>query len=106
MKHTPGPWKVERGTEPSDFIVMEPTGHTICEPNEPLYADHEQLDSRLRHITFDEALANAHLIAAAPELLEALTAMLDAYDIGQRASNDSAIGKARRAIRKATGRES
>lgn len=72
MEHTPGPWKVECGAHEDDFIVTEPTGLTICEPNAPLFADRESFEQVFRVITLKEAKANARLIAAAPELLEAL----------------------------------
>ena len=77
--HTPGPWKYEQSaTDPSDFIVTEPTGRTICEPNDPLYAnDIEEFAPGLRFISVAEAQANARLIAAAPELLEALRRVID-----------------------------
>lgn len=57
-KHTPGPWHVE-----GDHVVT--TDHMakqlIAWPVEGPYA-----------LPYDERVANAHLIAAAPELLDAL----------------------------------
>jgi len=69
-RHTPGPWKLEQSDDPRDFIVTEPSGRTVCEPNDPLY-DCEPEEGE-RRISLEEALANARLIAAAPQLLEAL----------------------------------
>jgi hypothetical protein len=66
VKHTPGPWQVERDRQhaqvfhvvgPSE-IVMGLDG--ICSPH------------RLNDRTFNEDEANMRLIAAAPDLLEAL----------------------------------
>jgi hypothetical protein len=71
-KSTPGPWSVVCGLAADDFIVTEPSGNTICEPNAPLYTDLREFEPDARKIERDEALANAQLIAAAPEMLEAL----------------------------------
>jgi hypothetical protein len=55
--HTPGPWRNEMGkvyatVDESDYLIADPAG------------DHR--------LTFDEAEANAELIADAPELLRLL----------------------------------
>lgn len=63
-KHTPGPWKVENHTEhvgPYTSAALE-----IWNQNRHITTVHEHVDS------FDVDKANAHLIAAAPELLETL----------------------------------
>jgi hypothetical protein len=65
---TPGPWKVD-GDRDQDFglcVVQESTGGVICE-----------ISSTLGYGTADEL--NARLIAAAPELLEALKAIFDGF---------------------------
>lgn len=58
-KHTPGPWKVE--PEDDRFVVG---------------ADNQSIYGALARRFDDEAMANAHLIAAAPELLEACKVLL------------------------------
>ena len=60
-KHTPGPWEIERGYG----TIIKSIGP--CVPDE--YAGSAWLKV---------SEANARLIAAAPELLEALQVMLDA----------------------------
>jgi hypothetical protein len=55
-KHTPGPWRTSRGT----VDVYNKDGFTIIECNHYGISDKE------------EAFANQQLIAAAPEMLEAL----------------------------------
>lgn len=66
-QHTPGPWLTEafdtaNGTAEQVFAMIEGTPVEICDVS----PDHE-----------DGGVANARLIAAAPELLEALQSLLD-----------------------------
>lgn len=72
-KHTPGPWHIEVGGHPQDVIICDATGNTVCEPNMD-GDDFSELDPDVRNIPFDEAQANARLMAAAPALYEALKA--------------------------------
>jgi hypothetical protein len=86
-KHTPGPWSIEAV---KDYMRPHDTG----------------IDSEI-----PESIANAHLIAAAPEMLEALRAMVArAPFIDQSVTEDGlanceALLKARRAIRHAEGEQ-
>lgn len=80
--HTPGPWQVVEATEHHGFYVVSDYGQTICDlyamsrpdclstanggPSKPLPFMHE-MDG-----------PNAHLIAAAPDLLAALVAAKEA----------------------------
>ena len=95
-KHTPGPWRL-------NSWQITGNGATIADlrswPNETLMI-------RL------EAEANARLIAAAPELLEALRGVMrwmpvypNAADgiLGGRGAYDAAVDRALEAIAKATG---
>jgi hypothetical protein len=62
VKHTPGPWQVEALGAANTLIWKQDHGEiadTFYDPGNP-------------KLTRAEAEANAHLIAAAPELLEAL----------------------------------
>ena len=74
-KHTPGPWVAQvRNTIIPDCITADIT------PNGDEYrGDVARLQSceHIDGITQDEMRANAHLIAAAPDLLEALEEVLD-----------------------------
>ena len=83
-KHTPGPWKYNGKTD-----IYGASGATICE----LYRGYE-------HIS--ECQANANLIAAAPDLLEALTRLRDA-EKAPRGEWIDAIANADIAIAKAKG---
>jgi len=90
MRHTPGPWWVEG---PGEGIEVHDTfGRTASVWGE--------------HAPDSEAWANAHLIAAAPELLAAARlANQELLDIGQGSSGSPALGALWAAIAKAEGRE-
>lgn len=68
-KHTPGPWTI--GDENNQHVE-------ICIGD--AVANLDRQDRYGLHMVFsrEEMLANAHLIAAAPDLLEALDAALEA----------------------------
>ena len=87
-KHTPGPWRVER-QNPSpttgEYMVAGATAGYLAE---------------VRDCGGGNVLANATLIAAAPELLQALEACIN---YGSMTGDDWVIEKARAAIAKATG---
>ena len=118
-KHTPGPWFIwnerdmkDEGLEPAEinkellecdyFEVMygNPIGDgTIKGCNEIVDLDAESFGEdpeEGRRI----ALANARLIAAAPDLLEALVDLVALYQLD---STDAIITSARAAIARATG---
>lgn len=67
-KHTPGPWHI--GMKPGP-IIYGPQGEQVA-------------DLRAHLLMPDESAANARLIAAAPELLEALKTMTDEYASSMR----------------------
>lgn len=71
-KHTPGPWELD-GVE-----VYPVNGHRACDAICELSAGQSD----------DLFEANARLIAAAPELLEALERLLEAYSSQMRSDYD------------------
>lgn len=87
-KHTPGPWRISSGCD--RWVVQEKGGCIACVEQDRKFGE-----------------ANARLIAAAPELLEALTSLLDASQRNQEhyseEAHDIAESRARAAIKKATG---
>ncbi len=113
-KHTPGPWKAHQGWADPDLNVMMGDEHpNWCEVTGPEGEEYLSINGHF-------GIANARLIAAAPDLLDALTNMLacsendnegcivDAQMIGRairvtRASLEEIQDAARAAIRKATG---
>lgn len=72
-KHTPGPWFYE--TIPGNTIVP-----IYSSANVRIRIGHADLPSGLSEDTYKENEANAKLIAAAPELLEAAIAALAEID--------------------------
>lgn len=87
-KHTLGPWHV--GMKPGP-IVYGPKGEQVA-------------DLRADLISKDERLANLRLIAAAPELLEALKGILAVANVRVDDPRCAAFDFARAAIAKATSR--
>ncbi len=95
-KHTPGPWVVGEpnkgpvaGTVPvhtADYMESYRTGQLVC--------------SVYGTAAFSDA--NARLIAAAPDLLDALQGIQAAWDEGRLLTSDEAANM-RAAIAKATG---
>lgn len=89
-KHTPGPWST--ASDPCHFDSQT----TVVAAN----------GARVAEVTgsaFDEAEANARLIAAAPDLLEACKAFVAHYPMGTNPFLDDAFRAARAAIARATG---
>ena len=101
-KHTPGPWETYGGVgvwAPSSKAV-------IAQASEPRIASQyvEHHKPRLGSPDFHEACANAELIAAAPDLLEVLTAMMEFWDCGTPVQPGALlVDDARAALAKARG---
>ena len=94
-KHTPGPWA--HHNTPTPFIYVNAGGLPICQ----IYT------STAHGQSMGEQFANARLIAAAPELLEALQKMLPELR-GLSIVSDTAaemLREAEAAIAKATGEQ-
>jgi hypothetical protein len=102
-KHTPGPWAAEEAGRSGYWISTKGHPFTIV----------DSIDDECRHgaINGDNAGANARLIAAAPELLEALKLLDEAFcadDYGTkegRAKGRAALVATRAAIAKAEGKQ-
>ena len=86
-KHTPGPW--EWGRDMGSFwIETEKDGYSVASVN--------------NHNITPQNEANAHLIAAAPEMLASLEAMVESYEHEASARNPTLL-QARAVIAKAPG---
>ena len=92
QQHTPGPWA---------YIV--PDGYVVRHPQ--IYSDFGPVANAtwLGENKLDQLKSNARLIAAAPELLEALEEIVSAADGDGWSQLDADLRKARAAIAKATG---
>lgn len=106
MKHTPGPWRLIRN-QFSEYCSTE-----FCEMAIMSGGDMNMIVAGVVSDCIEEHQSNARLIAAAPELLEALKRIhmrLEAYhDSEQEMPVDSlfvCLDAARAAIHKATGEE-
>lgn len=98
-KHTPGPWTVqerEHSFRVVDSRALKFDNSRLC--------DVQHWAGATRGPDREEARANARLIAAAPELLEALKLCAVLVHDGNR-QGDAAIEAAHAAIAKATGGE-
>ena len=97
-KHTPGNW-VAKPIDSADWIDLVTDDPETCGDSA-----HSLPFASCRHFNQE---ANARLIAAAPELLEALEYVVDAWIDGNGSewNQSDAAAKARAAIAKATGEE-
>lgn len=95
MKHTPGPWHVGNVNKSrnKEFISIN------CGEGNAVYTIAQTIP--LRDSATDEDRANARLIAAAPELLEALADLC--YVVGHAYQDSNVFKNARKVIEKATG---
>jgi hypothetical protein len=114
--HTPGPWLVRFDEDRFDsklsvLEVIDGRDESLNHPQGELVLARVNVSAFAPHM--DEPLANARLIAAAPELLAALEAVTKAYvELVQSdyppswsAEKDSEVIAARAAIAKAKGNE-
>lgn len=94
MKHTPGPWTVydDSNDGKTNRIEIAALGKTVA---------------RIYHSVPAEDLPNARLIAAAPELLEALEFIANRQNLmfAECSDAEEIIEVARAAIAKATGEQ-
>lgn len=79
-KFTPGPYKIELGHDPEDFIVTDSTGATLCEPN--VHVVPNEYDETVHVVTAEEAWGNAMLFAASWDMAEALQAVRELLEQG------------------------
>ena len=107
-RFTPGPWRFLEGKDYDEGAnVGRPL--TVCGGNNDDLANVYSADDSTVSVSRAEAVANAHLIAAAPDLYEALELLLATPEIADADPRDKdeetqiAERKARAALRKARG---
>ncbi len=94
-KHTPGPWHACCADKVPHYVFDQSAEKTICQPlyNDPAHGKYEPACDTL---TVEEMRANALLIAASPDLLEALEqclqTLVDSQKVGPLAL-DTARGR-------------
>lgn len=105
FKGTPGPWLAIQQYEDSmsvtdsqGFEVVTAEGMAILADWDEKGFSHWSREGGYRELTVDEQFANAYLISAAPELLEAL------QELSSRAEIYVNTSKAKEAIAKALGK--
>jgi hypothetical protein len=106
--HTPGPWTADIRVGCAVVYQGEGSGGCIDNGRKRLayFAGCRiEVDGKFDHWDVSpEDIANAHLIAAAPELLEALNDLVDCISETRRTSAHDALERAFAAIAKAEGR--
>ncbi|YCH23121.1 hypothetical protein M1D96_06350 [Pseudomonas sp. D1-3] len=104
-KHTPGPWAVHHEPEWNHWSVRSANAADLAEA--PIYFElAENIGGHVRGDDFSdrsEIEANAFLIAAAPDLLEALESIIASARAGNAAILDRLTTQAEDAIAKARG---
>ena len=104
-KHTPGPWHKEAYDGDDCVDVFDARGYRVAECS--FAASHEGNPRKDHERSGEEIQANARLIAAAPELLEALTLCLIEHerinDQFEQVSDTPGMALARAALAKARG---
>ncbi len=104
MKHTQGPWHVE--SDADEFNQSLWVGSNEGDQGRMIAVVADTMQDLNTDLSNDEINANVRLIAAAPELLEAVQMLRDALEIAENANlnpNYSRIEFADKLIRKATG---
>lgn len=110
VKHTPGPWEplrqgIEVQSEEGNHEVLAYAGDipvSVCEVYSFAHIEHDDPVGEYV-ISNEEGLANLRLIAAAPELLDALQRATN--QLRHDHPNDEVWRQAQAAIAKATGEE-
>ena len=102
--HTPGPWTMEYTADEydshrSDLRIIDP--RTVNHPQGPVTLAKINVCAFAPHMS--EPLANAHLIAAAPELLEALKWALEQIADDLDPDHQEALQNAQAVVQRAGG---
>ena len=98
--HTPGPWMAVPGGRHDQEVIIT-TQHRLDQS----FSEICGMDVEFTGKHGDEQKANARLIAAAPELLDALTGLLAVVNVRIDDPRTQQFDKARAAIAKAEGEQ-
>lgn len=97
--HTPGPWTRDGG------VILDSRRNVVACRYSWRHADHVNLGDAATAISPVEADANCRLMAAAPELLDALKGLRPLFETGDADNYVAEIITAEAAIAKAEGRD-
>ena len=86
IEHTPGPWRVHAAIKPGEFTICAESGGFA--PLARVKGD--------KRTTLPAAQANARLMAAAPDMLTALLAMLEHHPDAEK--NDDIVNAIKLAV--------
>jgi len=105
-KHTPGPWSVQNGAVYGCNNPKHGSSPHVCAlDNTPIRIASMDRDGPNKVHAPTERDANARLIAAAPDMLQALERMVAVYEyVTQIRHDDDALAQAIAAIAKAQGK--
>lgn len=109
FKHTPAPWIISDSghsiMDSAQFIFADIRRHAIlCRWHEKGF-EHWDDEGASKDIGIETKQANAHLIASAPELLEALQSLVTVSGLLLGNTCQTELTKARLAIAKALGQQ-
>lgn len=99
-EHTPGPWHVGAQNDIS-FVIDKPPRPS----NDDINPDHDvTVIAKVYQVAggYDEEAANARLLAAAPDLLQACRELIN-YELGMRGGLSVCVRMAQAAIARAEG---
>lgn len=106
FKGTPGKWSFSHGSASDDNVACIEINSSESLHEIAYLQSTPSSIGKYEQTSFDKTIANAHLIAAAPDLLEALQAMLSkAYKQNWNDQYPDEVSKAQEAISKALGEE-
>lgn len=94
-KHTKGNWKVDDSIE-YEISIVSPWSAEVRPGDTPTFGDYRgaiicKMDYNSGVPTKKQALANARLIAAAPDMFEALKSIIDYWNNSQKGSMNDHI---------------
>lgn len=100
LSFTPGPWEVIIMDNQTIYPGIESTNPNADKSTLVIYGESRE-DSGVRGSDEKNRLANAHLIAAAPDMISALQSIVDCFDCEDGMVSNACILAAKASINKA-----
>ncbi|HID7507793.1 TPA: hypothetical protein ACXHW4_001616 [Enterobacter hormaechei] len=105
FKGTPGKWSFSHGSASDDSVACIEINSSESLHEVAYLQSTPSSIGKYEQTSFDKTIANAHLIAAAPDLLEALQSIIELQTRGYVVLGDKYTDMTRAAISKALGEE-